>query len=49
MGAWFSTWNEANEDGILTVDDGPTNNTNKLLNTLDQYHAKATFFMLMET
>ena len=30
----------------LTVDDGPTNNTNKLLNTLDQYHAKATFFML---
>jgi peptidoglycan/xylan/chitin deacetylase (PgdA/CDA1 family) len=30
----------------LTVDDGPTSYTNKLLNTLDQYHAKATFFML---
>lgn len=30
----------------LTFDDGPSSETNRLLNLLDQYHAKATFFML---
>src|SRR5699024_11737825 len=31
----------------LTIDDGPmTGSTNKILETLDQYDAKATFFML---
>jgi peptidoglycan/xylan/chitin deacetylase (PgdA/CDA1 family) len=30
----------------LTIDDGPTYYTSKLLNILNQYHAKATFFML---
>ncbi|KQY94905.1 hypothetical protein ASD24_05055 [Paenibacillus sp. Root52] len=36
----------------LTFDDGPTAHTGQLLDILDQYHAKATFFMLgphMET
>jgi peptidoglycan/xylan/chitin deacetylase (PgdA/CDA1 family) len=30
----------------LTIDDGPTIYTSKLLDTLNKYHAKATFFML---
>ncbi|MFK3957928.1 polysaccharide deacetylase family protein [Guptibacillus hwajinpoensis] len=30
----------------LTFDDGPSSETNRLLNLLDQNHAKATFFML---
>ncbi|MGA9288582.1 MAG: polysaccharide deacetylase family protein, partial [Anaerobacillus sp.] len=30
----------------LTFDDGPSSETNRLLNLLDQYHVKATFFML---
>lgn len=30
----------------LTFDDGPTAHTNELLDILDQYNAKATFFML---
>ncbi|NUU76595.1 polysaccharide deacetylase family protein [Paenibacillus xylanilyticus] len=30
----------------LTFDDGPTAHTGQLLDILDQYHAKATFFML---
>lgn len=30
----------------LTFDDGPTAHTAQLLDILDQYHAKATFFML---
>lgn len=29
----------------LTFDDGPSQNTQKILNILDQYHAKATFFV----
>ncbi len=30
----------------LTFDDGPTENVNELLPILDQYHAKATFFLI---
>jgi len=30
----------------LTFDDGPTNNVNQILPLLDQYHAKATFFLI---
>lgn len=33
----------------LTFDDGPTAHTGQLLDILDQYHAKATFFMLSIT
>lgn len=29
----------------LTFDDGPSKNTNKILDILDQYHIKATFFL----
>ncbi|MDD2958318.1 MAG: polysaccharide deacetylase family protein [Lachnospiraceae bacterium] len=32
----------------LTFDDGPSQYTRTLLNTLEQYHAKATFFMVGE-
>ena len=30
----------------LTFDDGPTNNVDQILPLLDQYHAKATFFLI---
>ena len=30
----------------LTFDDGPTKNVDKILPLLDQYHAKATFFLI---
>lgn len=40
---------EAIKDGIkicyLTFDDGPSSNTKQILNILDQYHIKATFFV----
>lgn len=32
----------------LTFDDGPSQNTEKILNILDQYHIKATFFVTAE-
>lgn len=32
----------------LTFDDGPTKNVNQILSLLDQYHAKATFFLIGE-
>ncbi|WP_085522728.1 polysaccharide deacetylase family protein [Tuberibacillus sp. Marseille-P3662] len=35
-----------NKDIYLTFDDGPSSNTNQLLDVLDQYNAQATFFML---
>lgn len=42
-----STGAKANAKIIyLTFDDGPTAHTGQLLDILDQYHAKATFFML---
>ncbi|KGX92868.1 polysaccharide deacetylase [Pontibacillus halophilus JSM 076056 = DSM 19796] len=39
---------QTKEEGVLylTFDDGPNHNTLKLLDLLDRYHAKATFFML---
>ncbi len=40
---------EAKKDGIktcyLTFDDGPSSNTQKVLQILDEYHIKATFFV----
>lgn len=33
----------------LTFDDGPSQNTEKILNILDQYNAKATFFVIGKT
>lgn len=40
---------EALKDGIktcyLTFDDGPSSNTKEILDILDQYHIKATFFV----
>ena len=37
------------KDGIktcyLTFDDGPSENTKKILDILDRYHIKATFFV----
>jgi peptidoglycan/xylan/chitin deacetylase (PgdA/CDA1 family) len=38
--------NEKIKVAYLTIDDGPTVFTTKLLNILDQYDAKATFFMM---
>ena len=36
---------ESNEKIVyLTFDDGPSENTDKILTILDQYQAKATFF-----
>ena len=39
----------AEKTAYLTFDDGPTHNTEKILDTLSAYGAKATFFVLGET
>lgn len=36
---------EENKKVYLTFDDGPSKNTNKILDILDEYHVKATFFL----
>ena len=37
---------ETNKEVYITFDDGPTQNTVKILDTLKKYNAKATFFVL---
>ena len=42
----FFTTTHNNKLIALTFDDGPNNNTSRILDILDKYHVKATFFIL---
>lgn len=44
----FFNWKSINKNKIiaLTFDDGPNHNTNKVLDILEKYNVKATFFLL---
>ncbi len=51
--SWFDEKEQTDQDGVkkiyLTFDDGPSRNTNRILDILKEYDVKATFFVVGKT